>query len=65
MKEKIKYDLGDIVPVYSNIHRGSLQGKISMITVTKKGIRYRITDIYSHQYNVWQDELLNEIGSKL
>lgn len=65
MKEDILKDIGEIV-VIPDIYDKSLEmvGTISMITVTKKGIKYRA--IFNdnsvvkskHQQDFWQEEII-------
>ena len=64
MKEKILKDIGDTV-VIPDIYdeTKNMTGKISMITVTSKGIKYRATfDGHSlsngkHQKDFWQENI--------
>lgn len=65
MKEKILKDVGDtvVIPDIYNKEK-DMTGIISMITVNKKGIKYRATfDGNSivkgkHQYDFWQEEII-------
>lgn len=55
MKEKILYDVGDVIKMKD--HRGKMQDyTISMITVNKNGIKYRAYDGH-FQDNFWQGEI--------
>lgn len=64
MKEKILKDVGDTV-VIPDIYDKSkdMTGVISMITVNKKGIKYRATFNGNsiccgrHQHDFWQEEI--------
>lgn len=63
MKEQILKDIGDTVcvkDVYDNTK--CMSGTISMITVTKKGIKYRgLFDnsiVPRQQHDFWQDEII-------
>ena len=65
MKEKIIKDIGDTVVIPDVYDKSrSMTGIISMITVTKKGIKYRATfDGNSicagkHQCDFWQEDIL-------
>lgn len=64
MKEKILKDIGDMV-IIPDIYDKSkdMTGVISMITVNKKGIKYRATFNGNsicdgkHQKDFWQEEI--------
>jgi len=64
MKEKILKDIGDTV-VIPDIYdeTKNMVGKISMITVTSKGIKYRATfdgnslSNGKHQNDFWQENI--------
>lgn len=65
MIEKILKDVGDtvVIPDTYDVTK-NMTGTISMVTVTKKGIKYRATFDGSslfkskHQCDFWQDEIL-------
>lgn len=64
MKEKILKDIGDTVVIPDIYDKTkNMVGKISMITVTSKGIKYRATfdgtSIVSrkHQKDFWQEDI--------
>lgn len=66
MIEKILKDVGDTVVIPDTYNKTkSMTGIISMITVTKKGIKYRATfdgsSLYNgkHQCDFWQDEIIS------
>lgn len=60
----IKYDLDDTV--LCNCYYGVATGIISMITITRKGIRYRMKlirsqrDMYDNQVDVWEDQIIGK-----
>lgn len=58
MKENIKYDIGDSVTILNHKNE-KITGIISMITVNRKGIRYRGKFGFDCQYNFWQDEIID------
>ena len=65
IKEQIMKDVGDTVVIPDTYDKSkNMTGVISMITVTKNGIKYRATfDGNSickgkHQSDFWQDEIL-------
>lgn len=56
-----KYDIGDVVKTKE------FTGTISMVTITKKGVKYRGFGTYRyengsevghHQYDFWEDEII-------
>ena len=58
-----KYDLDDTVSC--NCYYGVATGIISMITITRKGIRYRMKlkrnsqrDMWDNQVDVWEDQII-------
>lgn len=64
MKEQILKDIGDTVVISDTYDETkTMTGKISMITVTSKGIKYRATfdgDSISstkHQKDFWQEDI--------
>ena len=54
---KPKYSIDETVSFY-NYSKSIKTGVISMITVTRKGIRYRIKCGYDNQNEVWEDDIL-------
>ena len=58
MKEKIKYDIEDEVAIPENRESDNKRriGKISMITITKKVIKYRIYNGFN-QIDINQEDL--------
>lgn len=59
-KENIKYDVGETVKLPDGYTYGCnpvTEGEIVMITVTKKGIRYRVSVGHGCTDNLWQEEL--------
>lgn len=53
-----KYDLDDTVSC--NCYYGVATGTISMITITRKGIRYRVKVGYDNQEEVWEDQIIGK-----
>lgn len=65
MKEKMLKDVGDIVVVPDIYDKEQdMTGIISMITVNKRGIKYRATFNGNsicggkHQHDFWQEEII-------
>lgn len=65
MKEDILKDIGEVVVIPDTYDKSlEMTGTISMITVTKKGIKYRATfngnSIVkgNHQQDFWQEEII-------
>lgn len=61
MKENIIYDVGGTVSIIE-YHKGKeekISGIISMITVNKKGIKYRAKFGFDKQRDFWQDDIVN------
>lgn len=59
MKEKVLKDIGDEV-VITDIYDNSKEviGIVSMITITRKGIKYRAKFGYDYQRDFWQEEII-------
>lgn len=65
MKEMVIKDIGDVVVIPDTYDTTQeMTGIISMITITKKGIKYRATfngnsiNKGKHQSDFWQDEII-------
>lgn len=54
---KPKYDIDETILCYS-YDKSVKKGVISMITITRKGIRYRVKVGYDHQIDVWEEEVI-------
>lgn len=59
MKEQIRKDVGDSVTIQGLYDPHPISGIISMIIITKKGIKYRATfQPWSDQRDFEQDEII-------
>ena len=56
---KPKYDVDNEIFCY-NYKKEKVKGIISMITINRKGIRYRVKVGYDHQIEVWEDEIVGK-----
>lgn len=54
---KPKYDINDTILCYLD-DKSVKKGVISMITITRKGIRYRVKVGYDQQIDVWEEEVI-------
>lgn len=68
MKEQVLKDIGDVVTITDIYDKSKVMtGKITMITVTSKGIKYRATfdgcsiSKGKHQKDFWQDQIVSEV----
>lgn len=54
---KPKYDVDNEIFCY-NYKKEKVKGIISMITINRKGIRYRVKVGYDNQEEVWEDDVI-------
>lgn len=52
-----KYNINDTILCYLD-DKSVKKGVISMITITRKGIRYRVKVGYDSQTDVWEEEII-------
>lgn len=57
---KPKYDIDETVICFPEYFAHSVNGTISMITITRKGIRYRVKLGFDSQTDIWEDEIIGK-----